>query len=46
MYKWLKKIFKKKRKRTCGDNCGQCIFLGSVWSEMEFKGLYCKKGYW
>lgn len=35
-----------KKKRKCHDNCGQCVFLGSVWKNNEFKGLYCKKGYW
>ena len=43
MIKWLKK---KLKKRKCYDNCGQCVFLGSVWNGMEFKGLYCKKGFW
>lgn len=42
MIKWLKKLFKKK----CRDNCGQCVWLGSVWNGIEFKGLYCKKGFW
>lgn len=45
MFKWLIKKFGKKKK-TCGDNCGQCVFLGSKWQANEFKGLYCRKGYW
>lgn len=44
MFKWLKSLFKKKRK--CRDNCGQCVFLGSVWTGIGFRGLYCKKGFW
>lgn len=44
MIEWLKKKFKKKRK--CNDDCGKCVFLGSVWKDGKFKGLYCEKGYW
>ena len=40
--KWFKRLFKKK----CHDDCGKCVWLGSVWTGYKFRGLYCKKGYW
>lgn len=35
-----------KKKRKCHDNCGQCVFLESVWENDKFKGLHCRKGFW
>lgn len=50
MGKFIKKLLEKRRRRKamkiCGGNCGQCVFLGSVWKHNEFKGLYCKRGIW